>query len=122
MTIIRKILIAEDELIVARVLKRVLELNHFEVRQVSNAEEAIRVASDSWPDLIILDIHLQDKGCGIMAGKKIREHKVESPILFITGNSFEQTKKEIEGISNTFLFIKPIDSDHLVKFIRTRLS
>jgi two-component system response regulator VicR len=119
MTPIRKILIAEDELIIARVMKKVLERMDFEVCQVSDGPEAIQAAASFKPDLVILDIHLQNKSCGILAGKEIRKAGSTCPIVFTTGNSFEETKKEIEDVPDAHLFIKPVDTEELVKFIRT---
>lgn len=117
MIIIQKILLAEDELIIAKVLQKILEHRHFEVRLVSDETEAVNAASDFNPDLIILDIHLRNKSCGIRAGRDIRKKGITSPIIFTTGNSFEQTKNEIKDIPKSHLFIKPVDTDQLIKFI-----
>lgn len=114
---IKKILIAEDELLVAKVLKMALEKKHFEVMHVIDEENAIKTANEYLPDLIILDIHLKNKTNGVNAGKEIRKNGIKSPIIFTTGNSYEQTKKEISDIENCHLFIKPIDSDQLLNYI-----
>ncbi len=117
MSPIKKILIAEDELLIAKVLKMVLEKKHFEVMQVSDEANAVKQSAEFSPDLIIMDIHLKNKSNGISAGKQIRKNGIRCPIIFTTGNSFEQTKEEIKSIENSHLFIKPIDSDQLIKYI-----
>jgi DNA-binding response OmpR family regulator len=114
----RKVLVVEDELLVARVLKRVLEQHSFEVIQVSDEENAIRAAQEFIPDIIILDIHLKNKTSGITVGKEIRKRGVLCPIIFTTGNSFEQTKEQIQVIDNCHLFIKPVDTDQLIKYMQ----
>jgi DNA-binding response OmpR family regulator len=114
---ITKILIAEDELLVAKVLKMALEKRSFKVEHVIDEASAIKMANEFQPDLIILDIHLKNKTNGINAGKEIRKNGLKCPIIFTTGNSFEQTKKEISDIENCYLFIKPIDSEQLLKYI-----
>jgi DNA-binding response OmpR family regulator len=114
---IKKILIAEDELLVAKVLIMTLEKRSFKVTHVIDEASAIKMASEFQPDLIILDIHLKNKTNGIKAGKEIRKNGLKCPIIFTTGNSFEQTKLEISDIDNCYLFIKPIDSEQLLKHI-----
>ncbi|MDP3557213.1 MAG: response regulator [Bacteroidota bacterium] len=116
---IKKILIAEDEILVGRVLKIVLEQKNFEVIHVVDEESAIAVASDFKPDLLIMDVFLKNKTSGLNAGRQIRKNGIFSPILFTTGNSYDQTKKEILNIENSHLFIKPVDIDQLLKYIET---
>ena len=115
---IKKVLIAEDELLVARVLKMALEKKQLEVIQVSDEAGAITTATEFRPDLVILDIHLKNKTCGINAGKQIRKNGISCPIIFTTGNSYEQTKEEIKDIANSHLFIKPIDPEQLFKYMQ----
>jgi DNA-binding response OmpR family regulator len=99
-------------------MKRVLEQHSFEVMQVGDEENAIRIVQEFNPDIIILDIHLKNKTSGIAVGKEIRKRGFQCPILFTTGNSFEQTKEQIQVIENCHLFIKPVDTDQLIKFIQ----
>jgi DNA-binding response OmpR family regulator len=119
---IKKILIAEDELIVARVMKRVLEQNGYEVMQVCDEAHAIQASAEFRPDLLILDIHLKNKSSGLLAGKEIRKQGMQCPILFTTGNSYEQTREAIKEIVNCHLFIKPIDTEQIVQFLDTNFG
>ena len=114
---IHKILIAEDELLVAKVLKMILEKKNFEVKHVMDEENAIRIAEEFCPDLIILDVYLKNNSNGINAGKAIRKKGLTCPIIFTTGNSYEQTKENIKNIENSHLFIKPVDVDHLLSYV-----
>lgn len=117
MRAIKKILIAEDELLVAKVLKLVLEKNDFEVKHVIDEEDAIQEAIKYKPDLIVLDVYLKNNSSGINAGKKIRKNGMICPIIFTTGNSLEETKVEIMEIENSYLFIKPVDPEQLIHFM-----
>lgn len=114
---IKKVLIAEDELIVARVLKLMLEKKNFQVTHVSEGEQAISVSKELNPDLIILDVYLKNKSSGIKAGEQIRKNGNNSPIVFTTGNSYDQTKDAIKDISNSHLFIKPVDVEQLIRYL-----
>ncbi len=119
---IKKILIAEDELLVGRVLKLVLERNNYQVKHVFDGLSVIMEASNYYPDLIILDVYLKNKTSGIEAGKEIRKKGISCPIVFTTGNSFEQTSQEIKEIENSHLFIKPVDVENLVYFLKNELK
>lgn len=67
-----KILIVEDEVIIAQFLKIELEDSGYEVCSfVASGEEAIIEAKEKNPDLILMDIHLSDKIDGIEAVCKL---------------------------------------------------
>jgi two-component system response regulator ArlR len=117
--IFKKILIAEDELLIAKVMKMILEKNQFTVMHVVDSINAISVTKEFKPDVIILDIFLKNKSSGIDAAKQIRKNGFEEPIIFTTGNSFQETKEQIQGITNATLFIKPVDTGLLVKHLET---
>lgn len=121
MNTIRNILIAEDELLVAKVLKMTLERRNFQVQHVTEELAVVAAASEFKPDLIILDVYLKNKSSGINASKAIRANGIVCPIIFTTGNSFEQTREEIKNISNSHLFIKPVDVDQLIRYIEEKL-
>ena len=92
-----KILLAEDEIIIAQCLKMDLEKHGYEVcKFVSRGEDAIETAKKEDPDVILMDIHLSGKMDGIEAAMKIIAHK-NIPIIFMTGynetNIFERAQK-----------------------------
>lgn len=118
---IHNILIAEDELLVAKVLKMTLERKNYLVQHVTEELAAIDAANEFKPDLIILDVYLKNKSSGIKASRVIRSNGIVCPIIFTTGNSFEQTREEIKDISNSHLFIKPVDVDQLIRYIEEKL-
>lgn len=114
---IKKILLAEDELLIAKVLRMQLEKRGFEVNSVTSAFDAETMANTWQPDLIILDVHLKNHTSGIEAGFNIRKSGVNCPIIFTTGNSYESTLKEIEDIKNVELLSKPVEFEYLMTFI-----
>ena len=117
--ILKRILIAEDELLIAKVMKMILEKNQFTVTHVVDLTNAISVAKEFKPDAIILDIFLKNNISGIDAAKEIRKNGFDGPIIFTTGNSFQETKEEIQEITNASLFIKPVDTESLVTYLET---
>ena len=113
----KKILIAEDELLVARVLRMQFEKEGFEVENVVDADSAYLKAIEMQPDVILLDIRLKNNTSGIEAANKLRESGVNCLILFTTGNSYESTIKEIAHIANAKILIKPVDFKTILSYI-----
>ncbi|MCD4817619.1 MAG: response regulator [Candidatus Cloacimonetes bacterium] len=104
-----KILIVEDEAIIARSLKIELNFAGYEVCNfVASGEEAIREAKKHNPDVILMDIHLSGEIDGIKAAEKIIEYK-KIQIIFMTGyperNLFERAQK----VNPAAYFQKPIE-------------
>ncbi|MDP8200664.1 MAG: response regulator [Candidatus Tenebribacter burtonii] len=92
-----KILIAENEVIIAQCLKMELELKGYEVCNfVATGEEAIIEAKEENPDIILMDINLLGFIDGIDAAKEITKSK-KIPIIFMTGYNdiafFERAQK-----------------------------
>lgn len=118
MKTIKKILIAEDELLIAKVLRLQLEKLGFEVANVAEANDAFNMATQFQPDLIIMDVYLKNKTTGIEAAKKLRDIGNETPIIFTTGNSLNETLLQINEISNSKALSKPVEFDVLVEIIK----
>ena len=68
-----KILIVEDESIVALDLKhRLMELGYVVTAVTNSGEKAIQQAAETRPDLVLMDIRLNGKMDGIEAAEAIR--------------------------------------------------
>jgi DNA-binding LytR/AlgR family response regulator len=99
-----KILIAEDELIVAEHLKMLLtSFGVSEIQIVSNFEDAIKLISNWSPNCCFLDIRLQKSGEGILIAKWINENN-PIPFLFLSAHSdIEQLKEALSTEPITYL-------------------
>lgn len=117
MSQVKKILIAEDELLIAKVLRMQLENLGYEVENVVDANQAIEMAQQMRPDVIILDVYLKNKTTGIEVGLGLRELGINTPMIFITGNSYHDTIELIQGINRTMVLSKPVEFDKLILYI-----
>ena len=81
---IARLLIVEDEAIVAMDLRFKLEDLGYSVIGVARfGKDAVRMAYQESPDLILMDINLQGEMDGVVAAKPMRErHK--GPVVFLT--------------------------------------
>lgn len=118
----QKILIAEDELLIAKVMKMVFVTNGYEVKHVVDADSAINSIYEFNPDFIILDVTLKNKTSGIYAATQIRENGFTGPIFFTTGNSIEDTIEQTKSIKNAHLFIKPVDPKNILDYIKNLIK
>ena len=78
-----RVLIAEDEISIAKALKVVLERNKYAVDMVHNGNDALDYILHSCYDALILDIMMPGKD-GISVLREARQQGVSTPALFLT--------------------------------------
>jgi CheY-like chemotaxis protein len=79
-----RILIVEDECVTALHLRQQLNRLGYEVGgSVTSGEEAVRVAEELRPDLVIMDVKLAGVMDGVEASRRIQE-KVGAPVVYMT--------------------------------------
>jgi two-component system, response regulator PdtaR len=104
-----RILIVEDEAIIAQFLKMELEGEGYEVCCfVASAEEAILESRHKKPDLVLMDIHLAGELDGVEAAKRITKEK-NIPIIFMTGYSEKDLFDRVQELNPAGYLPKPIE-------------
>ncbi|WP_392479675.1 response regulator [Nostoc sp. C110] len=121
-TNIHRILIVEDEFILAMNLKENLEwLGYTVVDIVDSGETAIEKATELRPDLVLMDIKLRGEMDGIEAAGEIW-NCLQIPFIYITAYSDKST---VERATVTFIcgyILKPISQQNLYVAIQTALN
>ncbi|MCQ2972678.1 MAG: response regulator [archaeon] len=109
----KRILIVEDEAIVAFNLKLDLESLGYEVvGTTSSGDEAINIAVEHRPDLTIMDINLKGKISGIEAAKRILA--LDLAVIYLTANADNTTFNKALELSPASSFIeKPYSLSNL---------
>ncbi len=108
-----KILVVEDENVVALELKKRLKKLAYQVSSVaSSGKEAISKAEGFLPDLVIMDIRLKGDMDGIQAAQIIRE-KLNIPVLYLTAHSDDETLKRAKQTEPYGYILKPFEEDEL---------
>ncbi len=112
---IPKILIIDDDDLVAASLKKVLTKLNFNVETCLRAGEAEKIVAEFQPDIILLDIYLTTHN-GIDVLKNLKKKFASIPVIMITG--YADVKMAVTAIkSGAFDFLlKPIDLEQL-KFV-----
>jgi diguanylate cyclase (GGDEF)-like protein/PAS domain S-box-containing protein len=116
-----KILIVEDELIVALNLSKELQALGFNVVGMTSSEdEAVDLAITHRPDAILMDINLASGGSGLTAAKRIREHS-NMPIIYVTAYSSDKIIALV-GSTNPYGYIlKPYNIREVKAVVSTAL-
>ena len=116
-----RILLAEDELALAHIVRESLEQENFEVILCSNGEQAFQKYIECKPDILALDV-MMPRMDGFEVAKNIRLKDKTTPILFITARS--QPKDVVAGFesgANDYLK-KPFSVEELIVRIKVLMS
>lgn len=104
-----KILIVEDELLVATDLKESLENIGYNVLDiVTDGCNAISKAKDEMPDIVLMDIMLNGTIDGIDAAKEITRF-LDVPVLFLTAYCDDEIKERVKEINPYGYILKPFN-------------
>jgi len=114
-----KILVIDDEETTLQLIGMLLEKRGFEVIKAINADDGLRKAYRTQPDLVLLDIMMPDMD-GWDVCRRLREMS-DVPIIFLTARS--DTRDVVKGleIGADDYISKPYDNDELVARIRAHL-
>jgi diguanylate cyclase (GGDEF)-like protein/PAS domain S-box-containing protein len=116
-----KIMIVEDEGIIAMDLRKQLEDFGYEVVATAfSGEQAITLASQHKPQLVMMDIVLKGGMDGISAAKKMSELHI--PVIFLTAYSDAATLARAKATGAYGYLIKPFRPDELHASIEVALS
>jgi CheY-like chemotaxis protein len=99
-----RILIVEDEIIIARELEARLQGMEYEVVGIaSSGREAIALAEEARPDLVLMDIVLKGDIDGIEAAEEIRR-RLRLPVIFVSAYTDPETLRRAK-ITEPFAYI-----------------
>ncbi len=114
----KEILIVDNELDFRRLLEKTLSGAGYFVIEASNARDAIIIAKERCPDLIILDILLPDMNGG-QVEEILRNDPITRniPIIFLTGLLTKEEAKERSMAGSTCFIAKPYKRAELLKEI-----
>ncbi len=108
-----RVMIVEDEFIIAEDLKLTLQnFGHEVITIVTSGEEAINYANKFIPDIIFMDIVLAGDINGIDAAIKIKENN-EIPIIFCSAYLDSSTQNETSQIKPGIFISKPVEASKI---------
>lgn len=119
-TIIRenaRVLIVEDEPIIVKSLEnRLTKAGYNIIGSAASGEEAIQLAQQYKPNIILMDINLSSKMTGIEAAEEIHKF-MNIPVIYLTSYNDEHTFQKAK-VTNPFAYLnKPFDGEQLQRVL-----
>lgn len=114
-----KILIVDDEKDILDVLRDRLEHEFSEILVASNGSEAVEIAGEKRPNIMIMDINMPVMN-GIEAKRIIRKSGSHIPIIFLSVRPKDELIEEMDD--NTFYMEKPVNFKELSSVINQRVN
>ncbi len=115
-----KILVIEDDDTTAEALVRGLEREHFTVERADNGTDGLWLASESHPDLILLDLMLPGTN-GFKVCAELRSRRNWTPILVLSAKDGDYDQAEALDAGADGYLVKPFSFTVLVAQIRALL-
>ena len=117
-----KILVVEDEMIIAAKISMQLTSLGYEVTGIlPRGEEAILHVQENKPDIILLDINLKGNLDGIETAAQLQQHG-HIPVIYITANSDEATFNRAKSTKPYAFIAKPFKQLDLQRAIELTIS
>jgi two-component system alkaline phosphatase synthesis response regulator PhoP len=108
----KRVLVVDDDVKTVELVKLYLERDGYKVLTAYDGIEALRLARESFPDLIILDLMLPDVD-GLEVCRVLR-HESDVPIIMLTAKSTDQDKLTGLGLGADDYVTKPFSPKVLV--------
>ncbi len=117
-----RILVVEDDRIIARSLRMILEKLGYEVTALaSTGQAAVLEAQNTKPDLILMDIVLDGDMDGIEAARIIRSY-ASIPIIYLTAHADHATRERADTTRPFGYLLKPIMKNDLRQIVEQAIS
>ena len=115
-----KILISEDEVIIAEDIAATLEELGYETCAIDTGEDTIDMIREMRPDLVLLDINLQGDTDGVDIGTRIKE-EFHIPFIYLTAYADRATIDRAKKTEPDAFLVKPFDEKSLRSAIEIAL-
>ncbi|MBN2061114.1 MAG: PAS domain S-box protein [Deltaproteobacteria bacterium] len=111
----RRILVVEDDAIIALEISERIRTMGYEVidEMATTGEEAIQLAKDTLPDLILMDINLRGSIDGTVAARRITDF-LDIPVVFITAYTDNETRRNAQSFLSYGYVVKPFNDQQLI--------
>ena len=112
-----KILVVEDQFIIALDIKNILEAENYEVEtEYKSVTNVIKIINENPPDLILIDIHLNEEQTGIDIGNYLLK-KDTIPFIYITSYSDRVTLDKVKNSRPYGFIVKPYKKIDLISTV-----
>jgi len=119
----KKILVVEDNPTNMRVISMVLRNKGYELLEATDGEEALAVAMEGHPDLIVMDIQLP-KMDGLEVTRRLRQTPEfkQTPIIALTASAMEGDREKIIAAGCDEYISKPVNTRQFPQLVAEMLQ
>jgi len=115
----KKILVVDDDIDIRKAYKALLDKEGYIVETASSSTEGLEIVKKDRPDLVILDIMMENSDSGFIFLHELKEQNLDVPVILsssiakATGNLLDVSQLNIKMILQ-----KPVDLDELTKLVK----
>jgi two-component system cell cycle response regulator DivK len=124
----KRILIVDDDRDFVEAMQALLEANGFTVLKARNGREGVKLARMERPDLILMDIMMDERTEGFFTIQEMRhQEELKGVPIFVLSSLYAQiadfgTVPDRAWLADDEFFSKPVDMARLVETIRQRIG
>lgn len=119
------ILICDDEPDIVSLVKRFLQLDHFDTLTCSNGKEALKTLEESYEEiaLMLLDIMMPGmSGFEVLRTIKSKETYKDIKVILFTVKSFKEDKEKGNELGADGYITKPFSGNELREYVKNILN
>ena len=114
-----KILVADDDAVILRLLQVNFGLEGFEVQTAIHGEDALQKAREMCPDVILLDVMMPGlDGWEVCRRLKEDEALTKTPVVFLSARAQDEDRRRGYDLGAAAYVTKPFDPARLIKLVR----
>lgn len=113
----RRLLVVDNEIEICNFVKMFFEMRGFKVYSAYDGEEALKVAADKQPQIILLDVNMKTEEDGFEALPKLKKILPDAKILLVTGMEDEASVLRGKALGAEDYITKPLVLDYLEKTV-----
>ena len=122
-TVVRRILVADDESTIRLLCRVNLKLEGMDVLEASDGEQALELTRAERPDLVLLDVMMPGlDGWAVARALADEEATHEIPIVFLTARAETADRLRAHELGGVGYILKPFDPIRLADTIETTLA
>jgi DNA-binding response OmpR family regulator len=114
---VQRVLVIEDQEDLAALYESALAGEGFEVSKAYTGEEGLALFEDNGADAVVLDMTLPEMH-GVQTLQRIRGINTNVPVVVVTGETSDETRRQCERLGVHEYLSKPADHNHILAALR----
>ncbi|NVO66562.1 response regulator [Methanofollis tationis] len=116
-----RVLIIDDSSFQRKIISSILTAEDYEIISAQNGQEGLKYLAGDLPDLMVLDL-LMPQMDGIEVLAEMRERGIRVPVIVLTADIQDSTKKRCIELGAARFINKPVKKDELSATVREVLG